>query len=342
MVTAAVAREGDRRRIGGGVTERDDRLGVALIGCGRLTEHGYLPALVRTRGARLVAVADPDPIRRERAAGIVAVRGDVVPTYTGIASLLDGVRPDAVILASPAAAHLTDACAATEAGASVLVEKPPATDAAGAASLAALVPPPWIAFNRRFDAGVRALRTRIPTTGDVDLRLSIEYRRRSWRAHVVADDALDDLGPHLVDWVRWLTGRAIVEVAAGEVTSERFHAVLTLEGGRARISAATDRLHHERIECRRHDGSLLARWGRGGPVQAVVGRLTPGDHPLVTSLAAQLDAFVDAVRGTPAPDLATAADGLAVMRVIDAARASAATDGAPTPVPRRPTIADPR
>ena len=33
-------------------------LDLGLIGCGRLAERGYLPALARARGVRLAAVAD--------------------------------------------------------------------------------------------------------------------------------------------------------------------------------------------------------------------------------------------------------------------------------------------
>ena len=73
--------------------------------------------------------------------------------------------------------------AAATAGVAVLVEKPPALDAAGAAALAALTPPPWVGFNRRYDPGAQRVRAAIPAEGDVDLRLEISYRRRSWRAH---------------------------------------------------------------------------------------------------------------------------------------------------------------
>jgi predicted dehydrogenase len=45
--------------------------------------------------------------------------------------------------------------------------------------------------------------------------------------------------------------------------------------------------------------------------------------PLVTSLAAQLEAFAEVVRGGRSERLATAADGLAAMLVLDAARESA-------------------
>jgi hypothetical protein len=48
----------------------------------------------------------------------------------------------------------------------------------------------------------------------------------------------------------------------------------------------------------------------------------------VTSLAAEVEQLVRAVRGDRRVDLATADDGIAVMTVLDAARASAARGGA--------------
>ena len=306
-----------------------EALRLGLVGCGRLAELGYLPALDLVGGVELVAVADPDRIRRER------IAGPGVRALPSAEALLAAVPVDALVLASPTSAHMADATAAAEAGVAVLVEKPPAPEAEGAAALAALTPTPWVAFNRRFDPGARAARDAVPAAGTLDLRLEIAYRRRSWRAHAVHDDALTDLGPHLVDWARWLTGSEVHEVTSASASHERAAVTLALGRGTARIEAAADRLHRERIEVRDSAGTVVARHAVGGPIAAVTGRLASGPHPLVTSLAGQLEALVAAVDGRPSPDLGTAADGLATMRVLDAARSSAAS-GRPTPVPQEP------
>jgi hypothetical protein len=117
---------------------------------------------------------------------------------------------------------------------------------------------------------------------------------------------------------------------------------VALGRGRARLVAAADRLHEELVEVRDERGVLVARHHAGGPVGAVLGRVRgalgqargrPAPHPLATSLAAQLEAFASVVRGGSGGALATAADGVAAMDVIGAARASAAAGGAPVPVP---------
>ena len=302
-------------------------LAVGLVGCGRLGEVGYLPALERSVAVELVAVADPDATRRDS----IAARAGV-PGFVDAETLLAGSSVDALVLATPAAAHLADAGHAADAGVAVLVEKPPAPDLGGAVALATLGSGVWLGFNRRFDPDLRGVRAATPATGTVDLDLSITYRRASWSAHTVRDDVLDDLGPHLVDLARWLPGTRVTHVHAVELTSDRAVLELDLDRGRARIEVAADRCHTERVVVRDSTGRIVARHRTGGSVRAVLGRLRPGrPHPLVVSLAAQLDAFGRVVAGGHPDQLATPADGIAVMSVLDAAVASA-TGGRPVPV----------
>ncbi|WP_300013900.1 Gfo/Idh/MocA family oxidoreductase [Pseudonocardia sp.] len=304
---------------------------IGLVGAGRLAEEGYVPAAHAATGVRLVALAEPDPERRGRVAG--AAGG--VSAYPDAGSLLAAGGIDALVLATPATAHLADARAATAAGVPVLVEKPPAADLDDTASLAALTPAPWIGFNRRFGPGTAQLRAAVPAGAEVGLALELAYRRRSWGAHAVADEALLDLGPHLVDLARWITRAEVTDVLRATVTPDRAEFDLVLGAARARIRCAADRPHRERVEARHRHGGLIARHGTGGLVAAVRGRLGPaGPHPLVASLTAQLEALARTVTtGTPDPLLGTAADGLAVMAAIDAVRACA-RGGRPVAVDR--------
>ena len=68
--------------------------------------------------------------------------------------------------------------------------------------------------------------------------------------------------------------------------------------------------------------------GGGRHHAAAVGPgLLPGPHPLVSTLAAQIEALVGVVRHAGRGALADAADAAKVMTVIDAARLSAAENG---------------
>ncbi|MGH7266824.1 MAG: Gfo/Idh/MocA family oxidoreductase, partial [Candidatus Rokuibacteriota bacterium] len=79
-----------------------DDLRIGLVGCGRLAEVGYVQALDAAHGVQLIAVAEPDPVRRTR----VAALAGGVPEFPDAAALLRGLPVDALVLATPAAAHL--------------------------------------------------------------------------------------------------------------------------------------------------------------------------------------------------------------------------------------------
>lgn len=298
-------------------------LRIGLVGAGRLAEVGYVPALAAASGVRLVAVAEPDPGRMARVAADAEASA-----HPDAESLLADVAVDALILATPAAAHLAGARLATAAGVPVLVEKPPAATAAEAAELAALEPAPRLAFNRRFARGAAALRAATPPGEEVGLVFEIGYRRGGWGAHTVADDALADLGSHLVDLARWTTRAEVTEVLRATVEPERAEFDLALGAARARIRCATDQPYRERYTVHHRDGRPVGQRGEGGPLAAVRDRLLPRPHALVASLTAQVEAFARVVRGEAEDVLGTAADGVAVMTVIEAVRAH----GAPAPL----------
>ena len=305
-------------------------LRLGIVGCGRLAEAGYVPA-ARIAGLRVAALADPDP---ERRAALVAVCDAASPpaTFTDVDELLAEGGVDAVVVASPPERHEDAATACARAGIPALVEKPPAPDAAGAERIAALAPAPWIGFNRRFSLG-RGVAGVLPQGGAIDLEL--RYRRFSWAPVSVRDPALTDLAPHLVDLALVAGIGAPRRVRAQSSRPERITIELTGERGSAAIRCACDRPHRERLEVRDGAGRRVRSRRLGGTVRGALARFTPGPHPLVASLAAQVEAFAGAIRGAaPAPDggegpdLATAAEGAAVMRVIAACAQSLALGGA--------------
>ncbi len=309
---------------------------IGLVGCGRLTEAGYLPALALTPKIELVAIVDPDQTRRTRVGGLALDAGHPVAAHSDVDSMLAAGGLDAVVVASPVDRHVDAATAVADRGLPVLVEKPPAPDVAGAEALAALRPAPRIGFNRRFDPGVAALRPLVPPRGHVQLNIELHYRRRSWQPVTVDDDAVLDLGPHAVDLGRWLASADAVEVKGATVTPTRADWHVLLTRARVHIALATDRPHHELVEVFDDRGRPLGKHRLGGLIAAGRSRVRrrPDVTPLVRSLAAQLAAFACAGDAGDAPTLATAADGVAAMRVLAAARASAARGGALVPITR--------
>ncbi len=281
---------------------------MGLVGCGRLAERAYVHAVQRAEGVRLTAVADPVAARCERVA-------PGVRHFASAADLLAARAADILVLATPADAHVEDARRASEVGMPTLVEKPPARNGDEAAMLAALDPPPWIGFNRRFEDRIARLREATRDTSALDLSLRLTVRAGSWDAYDVRDPVLLDLGPHLVDLALWLSRRRPERVAA---RVEDNAASIRLElngGGSALLGVAAGRRHREQFDVRTDRGR--ARYRAGGFVRSLRAK-----NPLIPSLTRQLESFARAARGYEEPVLATAAQGFAVMRILDAVRAS--------------------
>ena len=294
-------------------------LRLGLVGCGRLAELGYVPAAQAAPGVQFVAVADPDRTRRGVVAAKLGASG-----HARVGELLAAGPLDGLVVCTPAEQHEEVAAMAAQAGLTALVEKPPAPDAQGALQIAALRPAPWIAFNRRFDQGLK-LRRSVPPGGDLTMKMVLHYRRDSWRPVARGDDALLDLAPHLIDLALYLTGSLPVAVRAN-ATRDRAGIVLATTRAEVRIECATNRPHHELVEIRGADGRLAGRAVSAGRARGALARLT-GAHPLVRSLRLQLEAYARALRGADAGPLASAAEGAAVMRVLDATRRSDAVGG---------------
>lgn len=312
------------------------RLGV--VGCGRITERGYIPAALAAEGVMIAAFADPNAERLELCRGLWREGGDEASGYADLSPLLAVEPVDLLVVAAPLEHHLALAEEAAAAGIRSLVEKPPAPDLPAAQRLAALDPGPLLAFNRRFLQGAE-LRDSIPPEGWLELDLELRFRRDAWSAHEVRDEALLDAGIHLIDLATYLSGAAPIAVRRTAIEPERAELEIELSRGRARISCATDRSHRETITVRDRSGKVLTRSVWGGIKSRLAGALGRSD-PLAVSLQRQLEAIramgmplrepphLLLPQGHPHRPLATAADGVTTMAVVEAARRSAELDGA--------------
>lgn len=300
-------------------------LQLGLVGCGRLAERAYVEAIRRARGVRLAALADPEEARRERLA-------NGLPTYSDAPALVAAGAAEAIVVITPAGAHPEAARSASAAGMPVLIEKPPARNADEAAAIVGLEPAPSFSFNRRFEPGMARMRERIPASGELELTIALHHEGGSWPSYQVSDDALLNLGPHLIDLARWLTRSEVRQVRALELSSTVARLELSLGRGRALISCSTAARPEDLVQVRQ--GRVrLTRSGRSRP-RRVLRRLRHplGAGTLVRSLARQLEAFAGRPRGEPATTPGTAEDGEAVMRAIDAARDSSGSGGAWQPL----------
>jgi predicted dehydrogenase len=200
-------------------------LTAAVAGCGpRGREHAV--ALGEIPRVRLVAVADPAADRRQ-AAG----REFGVAAFPELDELLDGARPDVVVLATPPAdrGELVERAAAAASVRAVVTEKPMAPSLAEAQRMltacAAAGTVLTVCHQLRFCPGFAALEQAV-ARGELG---AIELVRG------VAHGGLLDQGPHLFDAMRWLAGDRCLQWAMSQRgeggTSDWTTHHLAFEGG---------------------------------------------------------------------------------------------------------------
>ncbi len=263
-----------------------DLVRVALVGAGRVgLVHGRNLA-AGVAGARLVAVADPRPEARERAAaelGCERALADPVAAATD-----DGV--DAVVVASPTFTHARVAAAALQAGKHVLCEKPLAStleeaqaiQAAARGSSGALL----MGFMRRFDAAFARAAERI-RAGEIGDPVFVRSTGRG--PGLPPEWALDprrsagliaEVNSHDLDTVRWLSGRefqtvyALGRAAKRPDLAARYPGFVDLvaatfelsDGGLAQVDGAcpADYGYDARVEVYGTEGVVLAGDPRAG------------------------------------------------------------------------------
>src|SRR6476620_9375567 len=100
---------------------------IGVLGCGVIAYWAHLRVLRRMPGATLEAAADPDPAARASARRLTGV-----PMHERAEDLLRRSDIDVVVICAPTQCHADLAVAAAGAGKHFYLEKPIATDAAGA------------------------------------------------------------------------------------------------------------------------------------------------------------------------------------------------------------------
>jgi predicted dehydrogenase len=329
------------------------RLKIGVVGAGTWGKN-HVRTVAGLADAELTAVCDTDAKVRERVA-----RQYPAALVTGeVPALLEAV--EAVIVASPAATHATVARQAIEAGKPVLVEKPFALsgrDAEAVAKLAEQRGLPVLAGHLLvYHPAVEKLREMVQQ-GELG-RVFYLYGLRVNLGQVRTDEnALWSFGPHDVSVALYLLGEEPVRVAAqGKsylqpaiedvvfLTMEFASGVLahvqmswldphkerklTVVGAKKMV-VFDDMEPREKLRIYDKGVDRPPEYGSFGESLAIrEGDIFIPRIPAVEPLAAELAHFVRAARGTEAPR-ASAADGVRVVRVLEAASRSLARGGAP-------------
>lgn len=316
---------------------------VALLGAGRIGRlHGRL--LSDTPGVDELIVADA---ASDRSAELAAeIRATAAPS---IEAAIDGA--DAVVIAAATDAHASLIRASIDRGLPTFCEKPLAGDLestiAVAAEATAAGIPLQIGFQRRFDPGYVEAR-RLLASGELGtlyaFRLAGHDPAPPHEAYIpVSGGLFRDFSIHDFDVIRWLTGQEVVEVYAvgavrgfdvfakyGDVDT----AVATLTMGDGAIGAMTVARHDPlgydvRAELFGSRDSISVGLGPRTPMHSVEPGVAPPAGPawpdfldrFHSAYVAEFEAFVRVARGE-IESPCTAADGLAALRIAEAATRS--------------------
>ena len=318
-------------------------IGFGLIGLGRHGSRYARHLLDGIPGCRLTAVSRRD-----------AVEGQAFADRHGVAFLADWqdlvTRPEvaAVLVVTPPALNRQVCLTAARAGKSLLIEKPLALTTADAEEMIRSARAAGVrlmtAQTLRFTPVLRRLRERLSVIGALDY-LSLTMRAERPPHEWLGDPAqagggvLIEIGIHLLDLIRFLTGEEAVEVSADLA---RRHTSRVEDLAFARIVLTSGRRCY--VEVSRVSGGRLCRVeavGQAGQLLADVDRslltriegrsvveteVVPDRATIITVL----EEFVRSLSaGTPVP--VSGEDGLRAVAMAEACY-RAAREGRPVPV----------
>ena len=192
-----------------------NNLRIAVAGAGSFGRE-HLRVLSKMEGVALAGVADTDPAATARAAEQFGIHN----THTDAVEMIDTLRPDGFVVATPGSTHVGLACAALELGIPVLLEKPVGLTAADADILIeaerksrAFVLPGHIL---RFSAPYRAV-VDIAQSGELGSILSVSSRNHRDETHATRYPDIDPVlmtMVHEIDMTMLITGAGLESVIA--------------------------------------------------------------------------------------------------------------------------------
>lgn len=327
------------------------RIGVGVIGCGRMGRLFSTYISSRIRGSDLVAVADTVP----EAAKETAAEFGVEKCYADYHDLLDDSSVQAVVIATSAKSHEEVIVAAAEAKKAIYCEKPltltleSADRAIAAVQSAGVIV--QVGFMRRFDPGYARAKAQIEAglIGQPVIINSIGRGQRNpieFEKREVSGGLMIDLAIHDFDTVRWLMGDEVKRVyaVAGTLVYEELRTigvwdnactnVLFNRGGMANIDTSRNAVYafDNRTEVLGSKGCIVIGYLRQTPTLLLTEQGAIHDLPtefLVRWRDAYLEEmvhFIDCVLNDRRPSV-TEVDGRAALEIATAACRSAERGG---------------
>jgi len=312
-------------------------LGIGLVGVGRHGSRYAQHLLHDLSAAALIAIC--------RRSGGSSYPGTTIPVFDDYRTMIADRRVDALVVVTPPSLCHPICLTAVEAGKALLIEKPLALNGRDARAMVAAAEqrhvPLMTAQTMRFDPTIMLLREQLRTIGPLtsaSLVSHIETKANliTGTNGPVAVGALLELGVHLLDLIRFLTGEEILDVQCRMTPAPhtgpeiQVQAQVTTSGG-IRCALDVARVESQRqgsTEWRGTIGTIKADWvARTLTKIAEDGTSRTWSLQPRPTILATLEAFVQAIRTNTAPPI-TGLDGCLAVEAADACYRSAARDGA--------------
>jgi glucose-fructose oxidoreductase len=210
-----------------------ERIGIAVVGLGKLSLEQIIPALRKTAGVKLAAVVSGHPDKARRVAAENALPADAIYSYADFDRIAHDPRIGVVYIVLPNFLHKEYTIRALKAGKHVLCEKPMATTVADAEAMIAAAKAAdrhlMIAYRCQYEPKnleamrrIRSGRYGKPRLVVTDMLRNSDLADPSdaWRLDMVKSGggALADMGIYGINGARYLLGEEPVEVRAWERT----------------------------------------------------------------------------------------------------------------------------
>jgi predicted dehydrogenase len=337
---------------------KDQQLGFAVVGLGKLAQGEIIPGLRQARGAKLVAVVSGHPDKAKRIAEAEGLPADAIYNYDDYDRIAKDPRIHIVYIVLPNSMHAEYTIRALKAGKHVLCEKPMATTVADCEAMIAAAKTAdrklMIAYRCHYEpknlAAMRKVRSgalgkpRLFVT-DMGRQADVSDPSDAWRVDktMAGSGAIGDMGIYGISAARYMLNEEPIEVRAWANTNPndpRFKTVDDLIAWQFRFpsgaicngSTSFDynatmsfELWGEKARLRADPGAFY-----GGNKFAMVdgGRFTDIDVPEIQQFAREMDWMADVVRGK-APMVSPGEEGMQDIRLILAILESAHKGGAP-------------
>lgn len=208
---------------------KDGRLGLAIVGLGRLSLEEIMPALASSKRCRVTALVSGDAAKARQVAAMYDVPETHIYDYQNFDRLRDNPDVHAVYIVLPNALHKEYTVRAAQAGKHVLCEKPMATSVADCQAMIAACKAAdrrlMIAYRIQYEPLDRQVKDWVrdrAALGQIKLismsncQNQSRENTRQWR-HIKAlagGGALPDIGLYCLNTSRFLLGEEPVEVQA--------------------------------------------------------------------------------------------------------------------------------